>query len=97
VGPDFIEGGGRRFAKSDIHRLQLRNGITDQELPGVQVYTNNTNVAAGMAQRAKLSRVANSLTVESAGKATMLAGGMDETTAYGLLHDVCKVLDFKIS
>ena len=97
VGPDFIEGGGRRFAKSDIHRLQLRNGITDQELPGMQVYTNNTNVAAGMAQRAKLSRVANSLTVESAGKATMLAGGMDETTAYGLLHDVCKVLDFKVS
>jgi hypothetical protein len=98
VGSDFIEsGGGQRFAKADIHRLQLRNGISDQELPGIQSYTTNANAAAGMAQRAKLSLVANSLTVESGGKATMLAGGMDETTAYGLLHDVCKVLDFKIN
>jgi hypothetical protein len=97
VGPTFIEAGGRRFPKDDIHRLQLRNGITDQDLPGIQTYTSNANAAAGMAQRARLATVANSLTLEAGGKATMLAGGMDETTAYGLLHEVCRVLDFKIS
>jgi hypothetical protein len=97
VGTDFVETGGRRIMKGDIHRLQLRNGITDQELPGISVYTSNTNEAAGMAQRAKVSMVANSLTVESGGKSTMLAGGMDQTTAYGLLHEVSKLLDFNIT
>lgn len=88
---------GRTFQKEDIHRLILRNGITDQELAGIQITTTNTNAAAGMAFRAQAARVANSLNVESGGKSTMLAGGMDETTAYGLLHDVSKVLDMKIS
>jgi hypothetical protein len=91
VTPEQIEGGGGTFKKDDIHRLILRNGITDKELP-IQQYTTNTNVAAGMAHRAKISTVANSLNVETGGKSYLLAGGMDETTAYGLLHDVSKVL-----
>jgi hypothetical protein len=49
---------------------------------------------AGMAYRARVGLIANALTVESGGKATFLAGGMDETTAYGLLADVGKVLHF---
>ena len=97
VTPTSVVLDGRTFQKSDIHRLILRNGITDQELSGVQISTNNTNVAAGMAFRAQAARVANSLNVESGGKSTILAGGMDETTAYGLLHDVAKVLDMKIT
>jgi len=35
-----------------------------------------------------------SLDVEAGGKAYVLAGGMDETTAYGLMRDVSKVLGF---
>ena len=35
--------------------------------------------------------------IVSGGKGTMLAAGIDETTAYGLLHDVSKILGFKIS
>ena len=69
----------------------MKNGITDKELP-IQQWTTNRNEMAGMAHRAKLSTVANSLNVETGGKSTMLAGGMDETTAYGLLTDVSKVL-----
>ena len=96
VTPEQIEGGGRTFTKSDIHRLILKNGITDKEL-NIQQWTNNTNVAAGMAQRAKIATVANSLNVETGGKSHLLAGGMDETTAYGLLHDVSKILGLNIS
>jgi len=96
VTSEQIDGAGHTFKKSDIHRLILRNGITDKELP-IQQWTTNTNVAAGMAQRAKIGQVANSLNVETGGKSYLLAGGMDETTAYGLLHDVSKVLGLNIA
>jgi hypothetical protein len=96
VTPDAIEAGGRAFARSDIHRLIIKNGITDKEL-NIQQWTSNTNVAAGMAQRAKIAQVANSLNVETGGKSYLLAGGMDETTAFGLLTDVCKVLGLTVS
>jgi len=96
VTPEQIDASGRTFAKSDIHRLILKNGITDKEL-NIQQWTSNTNVAAGMAQRAKIAQVANSLNVETGGKSYMLAGGMDETTAYGLLTDVSKILALNIS
>jgi len=83
------------FKKNDIHRLILRNGVTDKDLPGMATYTTSESMAAGMALRARMSLVSNSLNVESGGKSTLLAGGMDETTAYGLLTDVRKILGFK--
>ncbi len=96
VTPDRIEANGRSFEKGDIHRLILKNGITDKELP-VQQWTTNRNEMAGMAHRANLSMVCNSLNVETGGKSYVLAGGMDETTAYGLLTDVSKTLGFSTS
>ena len=96
VTPTSVETGGRTYPKGDIHRLMIRNGITDQEL-NVERWTSNTNEAAGMAQRALIATVANSLNLETGGKSHVLAGGMDETTAYGLLHDVAKILELKIS
>jgi hypothetical protein len=90
-----IQANGQTFKKADIHRLLLRNSITDQEL-NVTTYTDNPNAAAGMAFRAQSALGANALTVEMGGRSTLLAGGMDETTAYGLLHDVSKILDYKI-
>jgi hypothetical protein len=96
VSTDRIEADGRTFEKGDIHRLILKNGITDKELP-VQQWTSNRNEMAGMAHRANLSMVSNSLNVETGGKSYLLAGGMDETTAYGLLTDVSRVLGFSTS
>lgn len=94
VSADAIDANGQTFRKEDIHRMILKNGVTDQEL--METYTTNTNVAAGMAHRAAVAKVANSLNVEQGGKSFQIAGGMDETTAYGLLHDVCKVLGFDV-
>ena len=93
VAPDSIESNGRVIKKDDIHRLLLRNGITDQEL--LETYTTSAAASAGLAYRAKVAQIANGLTLEAGGKATFLAGGMDETTAYGLLHEVSRILGFK--
>jgi hypothetical protein len=91
-----IEAGGRTFKTEDIHRLLIRNGITDQEIPYDGVVREVSAAAgAGMAYRARVGMIANGLTLEAGGKSTLLAGGMDSTTAYGLLTDVSKVIGFK--
>jgi hypothetical protein len=91
---DRIETNGRSFSKDDIHRLLIRNGISDQEVnSGVEMQVSAAQ-AAGMAYRAKVGGIANALTLESGGKSTILAGGMDSTTAFGLMTDVSKVLGF---
>ncbi|GEM_PF-1226529 len=95
VTADRIESGGQTFSKDDIHRLILRNSITDQEV--TTIYTTNANVAAGLAYRGQVARVANTLTVESGGKSSLIAGGMDETTAFGLLSDVCKIMGYEVN
>jgi hypothetical protein len=98
VTPNAIEAGGRTFNKDDIHRLLIRNGISDQEISpgggGVEITVSGAQ-AAGMVHRARVGTIANGLTVETGGKTTILAGGMDETTAFGLLTDVSKILGFK--
>jgi hypothetical protein len=90
-----IEAGGRTFKTEDIHRLLIRNGITDQEIPFNGTMEVTAAQASGMAYRAKVGQLANGLTLEAGGKSTLLAGGMDGTTAYGLLSDVSKVIGFK--
>jgi len=92
VTPTSIEKDGRTVQTSDIHRLIVRNAITDQET--MEVYTENANVAAGLEFRAQSARGAHTLTLESGGKATVLAGGMDHVTAYGLLKDVSRIIGF---
>jgi hypothetical protein len=87
-----VEKDGRTFQTSDIHRLIVRNAITAQET--MEIYTDNPNVAAGLEFRALSAKGANALTLESGGKATVLAGGMDHVTAYGLLHDVSRIIGF---
>jgi hypothetical protein len=98
VTSNTIEAGGRTFKTEDIHRLLIRNGITDQEIPldGVRMEV-SAAAGAGMAYRARVSMIAYGLTLESGGKSTLLAGGMDNTTAYGLLTDVGKVVGFNTS
>ena len=94
VTPEKIETNGFSINKDDIHRLLIRNGITDQELnTGVEMSV-STAQAAGLEHRARLATIANALTVESGGKSKILAGGMDKTTAFGLMTDVSKILGF---
>jgi hypothetical protein len=95
VSATAIEANGRTFPKDDIHRLIIKNGVTNDIVgaPNVVIPV-NTSTALGIAHRAKVATVANALEVETGGKGYFLAGGMDQTTAFGLLHDVSKVLGF---
>lgn len=94
VTPTSIESNGRTFKTEDIHRLKIRNGITDQELDtGYQMEVTGAQ-AAGLAQRAKIARNAFGITLESAGKAHVIAGGVDSTMAYAILQDVSKIIGF---
>jgi hypothetical protein len=97
VTPDRIESNGRTFRKDQIHRLIIKNGITDEEvgLPGGVLVEVPTAQAAGMAHRAIVSVTAHALEVETGGKGYVLAGGMDKTTAFGLFTDVSRIIDFK--
>jgi hypothetical protein len=97
VTPDAIEAGGRTFRKDDIHRIIIRNGISDEEISpgggGLQMSVSGAQ-AAGMMYRARVGTIANGLAVETGGKSTIVAGGMDSTTAFGLLTDVSRILGF---
>jgi hypothetical protein len=98
VTPDSIESGGQTFKKSEIHRLIVKNGITHNVvgIPGVLVPV-STPTAIGAAHRMEVSLTSNGLEVESGGRGHVLAGGMDETTAFGLLTDVSRVLGLNVS
>lgn len=95
VTPQAIITGGKTFDKGEFHRLLIANPLFDKA--GLDVYTSNANVAAGMAHGMKIGEVTYGLTVESGGKSTLLAGGMDRTTAFGLLSDVSRVLGLAVS
>jgi hypothetical protein len=100
VGPDHVEVKEQVFKRSDIHRLVLRNAITKDELADlkVQLASNaaaSVGMALGNAKKAQFQPIANALTLESGGKSTFLAGGMDETTAYGLKEDVSRIVSIK--
>jgi len=95
VTPSTIVSGGRTFSKDDIHRLKIANPWFDRA--GLDVYTTSANEAAGMAHGMKLGELCYGLTVESGGKAHLLAGGMDRTTAFGLLSDTSRILGLQVS
>lgn len=83
---------GRTLARSDMHRLIMRNAVTDQEVIQ-QIHVGGAQMAGGMVRGAQ-SRIAFSLSAEAGGRATWLAGGMDEVTANGLMTDVSRILKF---
>lgn len=97
VSPTSLEAGGKTFAKEDIHRLIIKNGISNEVVPNVAFVNPALGTAMGAAYRVKVARVTNSLELETGGRAYPLAGGMDQTTAFGLLHDVSKVLGLNIA
>ena len=77
--------------------IEVKNGMNEQILSSwtlAQTTTVAPQVAANIEQQVKTAAVCYSLDLETGGKAYMLAGGMDETTAYGLMRDVSKILGF---
>lgn len=93
VTADAIESNGQIFKGPDIHRLIVKNGITNDVagIPGVMIQV-PTATAAGGAHRMQVALTANALELETGGRGYVLAGGMDETTAFGLLSDVSRIM-----
>lgn len=79
VSPTAIEANGKLFPREEIHRLIIKNVFY------------NFNTWGSISHQKKVSELSNALELETGGKAYVLAGGMDETTAYGLLTEVSRV------
>lgn len=97
VSTSEITSNGRTFRKEDIHRLLIRNGMKKNELTSAFIAKGGpatTAIAVSHIYRQKISAVTNSLDLESGGNAYTLAGGMSETTAFGLMTDVSRALGF---
>lgn len=94
VSPTEIECKGRAFRKEDIHRLLIKNGMTTSQVAHAVVASGRTSgsFAVGLQYRERISAVTNALCLEAGGNAYPLAGGMSETTAFGLLTDVNRAL-----
>ncbi|TDD94125.1 hypothetical protein [Flavobacterium cellulosilyticum] len=92
VNPEKIEVNGQNISTSSIHRLIIRNAY--DKSPNIQLtgQTVPTGVGIGYDIRNMLEQISYSLEVETGGKATQLAGGMDDVTANGLYTDVSQVL-----
>jgi hypothetical protein len=97
VSPDAIVAQGKRFARDDIHRLAVRNHYDRSQDIVITGQTMPTGVAAGADIKHALRQVTYLLQLESGGRAHVLAAGMDETTAFGLLTDVRRILGFELS
>jgi hypothetical protein len=93
-----IELDGHTVSNADVHRL----GITNQFGGDVEiVYDARTGIPtgtlAGLAHRQKVGAVAYRVQVEAAGKAHVLAAGLDEVTARGIVADVGKALGLGVA
>lgn len=90
-----VEWNGRTFKKEDIRRLLIRNGMSKNEVANAFIASGARGTGAfavGQQYRAKIAAVTNSLDLETGGNAYTLAGGMSETTAFGLMTDVGRIL-----
>ena len=95
VSPSGIEWNGRTFRKEDIHRLLIKNGMIRNELANAFIASGARGTGAfavGQQYRSKIATVTNSLDLETGGRAYTLAGGLSETTAFGLMTDVGRIL-----
>lgn len=94
VSPNIIEVNGQRIEKSNIHRVVIRNAY--DKSPNIQLtgQTVPTGVGVGYDIRKALEQISYSVDIEAGGKATQLAGGMDDVTANGLFTEVSQILGF---
>jgi hypothetical protein len=77
-----IQAGSQTVPSDAMHGLLIRNSIDDN--PAEPHDTRNNLANAGRGQRMRIRQVAFALVVEHEGRATLLAGGLDDTTARGL-------------
>lgn len=93
VSPRAIEVNEQSIAKESIHRIIIRNAY--DKTPRIQLTGQpvSTGVGIGHDLRNALEQISYSVDVEAGGKATQLAGGMDEVTANGLLTEINRILD----
>jgi hypothetical protein len=96
VGRDGIDIGGQMLRQADIHHLRIKNKFAgDVEI----TYDANrgvpTGTVIGLAHRRQVAKVAYRVEAESSGKAHILAAGLDEITARGVLAEVGKALGQK--
>jgi len=92
VAADTVETNGMTFNNRDIHRLIVKNPMSRSGEIIVVGGVPNPGQGLGYAHRLALARICYSLDLEAGGKAYVLAGGMDDTTAFGLLPDVAAIL-----
>lgn len=85
VYPNGIEVNGQKMHKDDIHRIIIRNAYSEHPVE---------QTTAEQAFQSMLANRSYSLNIESGGRATQLAGGMDEVTVHGLMTDVSHILEF---
>src|SRR5882724_10522763 len=67
VSPAAIEANGKTFPKDDIHRLIIKNGVSNEVIGAPVLVPVSPSTAMGMAHRAKVAAVANALEVETGG------------------------------
>lgn len=105
ITPTKVISGNIEIPRDRVHRIILRNHIFDTETgsdaPGIVVGGVGGALVAGSAslgaaQRARRTRILGErswrLDLEAGGTAYTLAGGLNETTAYALMHEVSKKL-----
>ena len=93
VSPDGIETGDAVLRRGDIHKLNIRNKFAGNiEVVYDARQGMPTGTAMGLAGRRALAEVAYRVEVEAGGKAYVLAAGLDEATARGLVAEVGNAL-----
>jgi hypothetical protein len=92
VDTNKIEVNGQTIEKSSIHRIIIRNAYDNSPKIQLTGQTVPTGVGVGHDIRNALEQISYSVDIEANGKATQLAGGMDEVTANGLYTEVCRIL-----
>lgn len=106
VSSEGVDAGGRKFSKAEIHRLIIRNHISGAESSSMMFVGGNagSQFVGGMAvagavmkqkRLRKLAEVSYRLDLESGGQAITLAGGLTDTTAFGLMKEVCSIIGFE--
>ena len=99
VAADSVTTNGMTINNKDIHRLIIRNPKSDNDQIVVVTVGQPLPIlgnVAGKTSRLRDARVCHGLDLEAGGKAYTLAGGMDETTAFGLLSDVAALLGRRV-
>lgn len=96
VSSSTIQSNGRTFNKNEIHRLIIKNGVTKNvmEFANIAAMQGGATALGRQYELSKVAVVSHALELETGGKAYILAGGMNETTAYGLMKDVGKIIGF---